>query len=225
MQDKAIQAVEEARSENPTDVDLILTEANINFRLGNNERYSELISEALKQDSSNATLYYNLGVVSTELGEKKDAFIDELITDYERLRLQHEKHLKAKKLISVADARANALRLNFNSETIQEPKNLGVTIVDNVSLAELIPSAALLHAPKINNIPISAVASDKTSGVFVTTMPLFFAASKSIFPNPTAKFEIIFTLSGNLSIVSLSILSVNEVRTASQPWLISITLD
>ena len=73
MQDKAIQAVEEARSENPTDVDLILTEANINFRLGNNKRYSELISEALELDSSNATLYYNLGVVSSELGEKKDA--------------------------------------------------------------------------------------------------------------------------------------------------------
>ena len=78
-------------------------------------------------------------VAESLLGEKKDAFIDELITDYERLRLQHEKHLKAKKLISIADARANALRLNFNSETIQEPKNLGVTIVDNVSLAELIP--------------------------------------------------------------------------------------
>ena len=73
MQDKAIQAVEEARSENPTDVDLILTEANINFRLGNNQRYSELVSEALKQDPSNATLYYNLGVVSSELGERKDA--------------------------------------------------------------------------------------------------------------------------------------------------------
>ncbi|MAW09316.1 MAG: hypothetical protein CMC23_04155 [Flavobacteriaceae bacterium] len=73
MQDKAIQAVEEARTENPTDVDLILTEANINFRLGNNERYSELVSEALKQDPGNATLYYNLGVVSSELGEKKDA--------------------------------------------------------------------------------------------------------------------------------------------------------
>mgnify|MGYP001177013899 FL=1 len=73
MQDKAIQAVEEARIENPTDVDLILTEANINFRLGNNERYSELVSEALKLDPGNATLYYNLGVVSSELGEKKDA--------------------------------------------------------------------------------------------------------------------------------------------------------
>ena len=73
MQDKAIQAVEEARSENPTDVDLILTEANINFRLGNNERYSILVEEALKQDPSNATLYYNLGVVSSELGKKNDA--------------------------------------------------------------------------------------------------------------------------------------------------------
>ena len=73
MQDKAIQAVEEARTENPSDVDLILTEANINFRLGNNERYSELVSEALEQDPGNATLYYNLGVVSSELGEKKDA--------------------------------------------------------------------------------------------------------------------------------------------------------
>ena len=45
------------------------------------------------------------------------------------------------------------------------------------------PSDALLAAPRINNIAISAVASVKTSGVFVTAMPLFFAASKSIFPN------------------------------------------
>ena len=73
MQEKAIQAVEEARNENPNDVDLILTEANINFRLGNNERYSELVAKALEQDPTNATLYYNLGVVSSELGEKKDA--------------------------------------------------------------------------------------------------------------------------------------------------------
>ena len=41
------------------------------------------------------------------------------------------------------------------------------------------------------------MASDKTSGVFVTAIPLFFAASKSIFPNPTAKLEIIFTEFGN----------------------------
>ena len=45
-----------------------------------------------------------------------------------------------------------------------------------------------MHAPRINKIPISAVASDKTSGVLVTAMPLFLAASKSIFPKPTSWF-------------------------------------
>ena len=70
---------------------------------------------------------------------------------------------------------------------------------------------------KINNIPISAVASVKTSGVFVTAMPLFFAASKSIFPKPTAKFEIIFTVSGKLLIVSASNLSVKADNIPSQP--------
>ena len=44
------------------------------------------------------------------------------------------------------------------------------------SFAASIPSAALLHAPSINKIPISAVASDKTSGVFVTAIPFFFCS-------------------------------------------------
>jgi hypothetical protein len=54
---------------------------------------------------------------------------------------------------------------------------------------------ALLQAPKINSIAISAVASVKTSGVFVTKIPFFVAASKSMFPYPTPKFEIILTVS------------------------------
>ena len=51
------------------------------------------------------------------------------------------------------------------------------------SLAFSIPSEALRQAPKIKSTPISAVASVKTSGVLVTTIPFFLAASKSIFPN------------------------------------------
>ena len=80
-----------------------------------------------------------------------------------------------------------------------------------------IPSEALLAAPRISNIAISAVASVKTSGVFVTIIFLSFAASTSIFPNPTAKLEIAFIEFGNLLIISLSILSVIEVKIASHP--------
>ena len=77
-------------------------------------------------------------VAESLLGEKKEAFIDALRTDYDRLRIQHEKHLKAKKLISIDEARTNSLKLRFDNETIQEPKKLGITLVENVSIAELI---------------------------------------------------------------------------------------
>ena len=59
-------------------------------------------------------------------------------------------------------------------------------------LTYLIPSVARLAAPRsINKIAISAVAAVKTSGVLVTIIFLFLAASISILLNPTPKLEII----------------------------------
>jgi tetratricopeptide (TPR) repeat protein len=125
MQDKAIQAVEEARSENPTDVDLILTEANINFRLGNNERYSVLVEEALQQDPSNATLYYNLGVVSSELGKKKDA------QDYYKKAIGLDPKMQ--------NAYLNLVSLILEQENIivEEMNSLGTSRAENKKYDEL----------------------------------------------------------------------------------------
>ena len=78
-------------------------------------------------------------VAESLLGEKKETFIKELQTDYDKLRLQHEKHLKAKKLIPIAEARANALQLSFDNGRIQKPKKLGINIIDNVTISDLIP--------------------------------------------------------------------------------------
>ena len=78
-------------------------------------------------------------VAESLLGEKKDTYIEALQADYDRLRLQHEKHLKGKKLINLAEARANALQLSFDNGRIQEPKKLGTTIIDNVTISDLIP--------------------------------------------------------------------------------------
>ena len=55
---------------------------------------------------------------------------------------------------------------------------------------------------------MSAVASVKTSGVFVTDIPFALAALKSIFPNPTAPFAIILIELDNFEIVSAFIGSV-----------------
>jgi tetratricopeptide (TPR) repeat protein len=73
QKDKAISAVKEARVENPTDLPLILTEANLYIDLGDKEKFKDLINQALDQDPDNATLYFNLGVVSAEMGENINA--------------------------------------------------------------------------------------------------------------------------------------------------------
>ena len=71
--DKAIGAIKEAREIAPNDVNLILTEANVQIKLGNKEEFATLMSEAIKLDPDNATLYFNLGVISGEQGNADKA--------------------------------------------------------------------------------------------------------------------------------------------------------
>ena len=71
--DKALAAIEAARSSNPDDVGLIITAANIYFELDNKEAFKVAMSEAIEKEPNNPVLYYNLGVVSGELGEKDAA--------------------------------------------------------------------------------------------------------------------------------------------------------
>lgn len=71
--DKAIGAIKEARNIAPNDVNLILTEANVQIKLGNKEEFATLMNEAIKLDPNNATLYFNLGVISGEQGDTDKA--------------------------------------------------------------------------------------------------------------------------------------------------------
>lgn len=64
--EKAIEAVRDARKMDPKDIGLLMTEANIQIKLGNKDEFARLMDEATKIDPNNATLYYNLGVISME---------------------------------------------------------------------------------------------------------------------------------------------------------------
>ena len=72
-QEKAVEAVREAREVAPDDVNLILTEANLQIRLGNKDEFAKLMGEALELDPNNPTLYFNLGVISGEQGDYEKA--------------------------------------------------------------------------------------------------------------------------------------------------------
>lgn len=67
--EKAITAMKEARLQNPDDLSLILTEANVQLKMGNKEEFKKLIEMATEKDPNNAELQYNLGVVAAEAGD------------------------------------------------------------------------------------------------------------------------------------------------------------
>ena len=72
--EEAIAAVKEARAENPDDLGLILTEANLYIQLGEKDRFSQLMEQAIAQDPNNPTLYYNLGVVTEDAAQARSYY-------------------------------------------------------------------------------------------------------------------------------------------------------
>lgn len=71
--EKAIAAVKDARKVAPNDVNLILTEANLQIKLGNKDEFANLMSQAIELDPTNVTLYFNLGVITGEQGNVEKA--------------------------------------------------------------------------------------------------------------------------------------------------------
>ena len=71
--EKAVQAVKEARAVAPDDSNLIITEANLQIKLGNKEEFANLMNEAIALDPNNHVLYFNLGVISAEHGDFEKA--------------------------------------------------------------------------------------------------------------------------------------------------------
>lgn len=117
--DKAIAAVQEARLSNPSDLNLILTEANIYIELGEKEKFQSLMSEAIEQDPNNANLYYNLAVVTNDLGEKESA------------RGYYEKAIEIDPKYENAYLNLVALILEGEQSIVEQMNSLGTSSADN----------------------------------------------------------------------------------------------
>ena len=118
--EKAMTAVQEARLTNPTDLNLILTEANIYIELGEKEKFQILMNEAIAQSPNNANLYYNLAVVTADLGEKEAAM------GYYEKAIEIDPNYKNAYLNLVA------LILEGEERIVEEMNSLGTSSADNV---------------------------------------------------------------------------------------------
>ncbi|MDO5981352.1 tetratricopeptide repeat protein [Flavivirga spongiicola] len=117
--EKAIAAMKEARAESPNDVNLILSEANVHYKMGNTEEFKRLLEKATQMDPTNPELQYNLGVIAAESKQ-----VEEAKTYYEKAIELDPGYINA--YINLA-----ALVLNKEEAMIEEMNGLGTSKADN----------------------------------------------------------------------------------------------
>jgi len=69
--------------------------------------------------------------------EQKDEFVAQIKAEYEALRDAHFKKRVSRKYVSLAEARENRTPIEWNAKDIYKPKKLGISVLEDISLAEL----------------------------------------------------------------------------------------
>jgi len=77
--EKALEVISKGRSEFPTSYSLLIDEANIYYKAGDNAKFKERLEEAIRLNPTEPTLYYNVGVMNMD---QKN--IDEAIKNFEK---------------------------------------------------------------------------------------------------------------------------------------------
>ncbi len=123
--EKAIEAVKEARKVDPEDVNLLMTEANLYIKLGQKDKFKEVMEQAIQKDPNNAMLYYNLGVITGEQGDKEQA------------RKYYEKAIELDPKYEASYMNMASLILGEEVAIVDEMNSLGTSKADNKRYDEL----------------------------------------------------------------------------------------
>ncbi|WP_435577538.1 tetratricopeptide repeat protein [Gilvibacter sp.] len=123
--EEAIAAMKEARALAPDDMGLLMTEADVQYKMGNLERFKELMNEAAEKEPNNPQTQFNLGVVAAKAGDTESA------------KAYYMKALEIDP--SFADANLNMASLIIAQEgaIVEEMNNLGTSAADNRRYDEL----------------------------------------------------------------------------------------
>ncbi|MFH4965647.1 tetratricopeptide repeat protein [Gaetbulibacter sp. M235] len=123
--DNALTAMKEARAESPDDINLLLSEANVYYKMGNVEEFKSLLQLATTKDPKNPELQYNLGVIASESEHPEEAM------EYYKKAIELDpKYVNA--YINMA-----ALILNKEQALIEEMNGLGTSKKDDLRYDEL----------------------------------------------------------------------------------------
>ncbi|MEZ4803135.1 MAG: tetratricopeptide repeat protein [Gelidibacter sp.] len=169
--EKALEAMKQAREANPDDLSLLLSEANVQLKMGNREEFKKLIEIATQKDPNNAELQYNLGVVAAEAGDVDSA------TKYYQKAISLDP--------DYADAHNNmaVLILGKEQEIIEKMNALGTSAADNKKYDQLKEQRTQLYKEAIPYLETTLRIRPKNVEAAKTLMNIYSALGE------TAKFK------------------------------------
>ncbi len=159
--EKAIEAMKAARAESPDDISLIISEANVQYKMGNVAEFKVLIKKATEMDPENAELQYNLGVVSAEAGENEEA------------RGYYKKAIEIDPNYINAYINLSALVLAREQPLIEEMNGLGTSKADDKRYDELREERQNIYREAIPYLSKALEIDDKNLSAAKTLMNIY----------------------------------------------------
>ncbi|WP_299122654.1 tetratricopeptide repeat protein [uncultured Winogradskyella sp.] len=135
--EKALGAMADARAENPDDIGLLLSEANVHLKMGNRDKFKALMEEATEKDPNNSELFYNLGVLAAEAGNNEES-----LNYYKKAIEINPNYVDAYNNIAVTI-------LSGEAAIVEEMNGLGTSSADNKKYDELKEQRAQLYSDAI----------------------------------------------------------------------------
>ncbi|NPA08028.1 MAG: methionine synthase [Chlorobi bacterium] len=123
-----------------------LERQNLNFPLLIGGATTSKAHTAVKIDLKykNAVVHVNdasraVNVVSSLLGDRNKEYVDDLKSEYSEFREKFLNRQVEKDYVSIEEARQNKFKIDWENEGIFTPNQLGITVVENQDLRELLP--------------------------------------------------------------------------------------
>lgn len=138
--EKALGAMADARAENPDDLGLLLSEANVHLKMGNRDKFKALMEQATQKDPNNAELLYNLGVLAAEANN-----LEESKKYYKRAIEINPNYVDAHNNLAVSI-------LEGEAGIVEEMNSLGTSAADNKKYDELKEKRTQLYQEAIPHL-------------------------------------------------------------------------
>ena len=159
--EKALEAMKDARAESPDDVNLVLSEANVHYKMGNTEEFKSLLNKATEMDPTNPELQYNLGVIAAQSDHPDEA------------KDHYNKAIELDPNYINAYINLSALILSAEQPLIEEMNSLGTSKADNKRYDELREKRQGLYKDAIPHLSKAIEIDEKNINAARTLMNIY----------------------------------------------------